>query len=99
MAAPDALRRFGLDETRWIDRDRVDLRGFLTARLEHLGLRTTAIASVGGCTVESPALASHRRDGHAAGRQWAMVVLSGNEQPRNLTGLSSSALSADRRQR
>jgi YfiH family protein len=78
---PEALGRFGLDESRWIDRDRVDLRGFLTARLEHLGLRVGAIESVGGCTVESPALASYRRDGHAAGRQWAMVALTGGEQP------------------
>jgi hypothetical protein len=72
---PDALRRFGLDEDRWLDGDHVDLRAFLTARLEDLGVPADRIESIGGCTVESPDLASYRRDGTAAGRQWSMVVL------------------------
>jgi YfiH family protein len=69
----DALGRFGVDESRWLDGANIDLRGFLTARLEALGLSTDRIESVGGCTIESPELASHRRDGAAAGRQWSMI--------------------------
>jgi len=72
---PDALRDFGLDEARWLEEDRVDLRGFLAARLEALGIPAEQIETVGGCTVESSDLASYRRDGAAAGRQWAMVYL------------------------
>ena len=72
---PEDLRTFGLDESRWLDDDRVDLRGFLTARLEALGVPAENIETVGGCTVESPNLASFRRDGAAAGRQWSMVFL------------------------
>jgi len=74
---PDALRRFGLDEARWLDGDHVDLRGFLAARLENLGIPTEQIEKVGGCTAESPVLASYRRDGKTAGRQWALVFLDG----------------------
>jgi len=72
---PEDLRTFGLDESRWLDDDRVDLRGFLTARLEALGVPADHIETVGGCTVESPELASYRRDGEAAGRQWSMIFL------------------------
>ena len=72
---PDALRRFDLDEARWLDGDHVDLRGFLAIRLEALGVPAEQIETVGGCTVESPDLASYRRDGDAAGRQWSLVVL------------------------
>lgn len=72
---PAALGAFGLDEDRWRDRDTVDLRGFLAARLEALGVPPEEIETVGGCTVESADLASYRRDGDAAGRQWAMVYL------------------------
>jgi YfiH family protein len=71
----EALGRFGLPESRWRHADHVDLRGFLTARLEALGVPAEQIETVGGCTVESDALASFRRDGAAAGRQWAMVFL------------------------
>ncbi|MEE4270903.1 MAG: polyphenol oxidase family protein [Thermoanaerobaculales bacterium] len=71
----EALRPFDLDEGRWLDGDRVDLRGFLAARLEALGVPADQIEAVGGCTVESPVLASYRRDGEAAGRQWSMVFL------------------------
>jgi len=71
----EALRTFGLDETRWRDGNHFDLRGFLTARLEALGVPAGNIETVGGCTVESPELASFRRDGEAAGRQWSMVFL------------------------
>ncbi len=72
---PDALRRFDLDKARWLDGDHVDLRGFLAARLEALGVPADRIETVGGCTVESPVLASYRRDSAAAGRQWSMVLL------------------------
>ncbi len=74
-----ALRDSNLDETRWRDRDRVDLRGFLAARLEALGLAPDRVETVGGCTFESAELASYRRDGAAAGRQWSLVVLTGEE--------------------
>ena len=72
---PEALRSFDLDEARWSNGSHVDLRGFLTARLEALGIPTENIEVVGGCTVESPELASFRRDGEAAGRQWSMVAI------------------------
>ncbi len=72
---PDALRRFDLDESRWLVGAHVDLRGFLAARLEALGVPADNIETVGPCTVEAPDLASYRRDGAAAGRQWAMIVL------------------------
>ena len=72
---PEALRSFDLDETRWLVGNRVDLRGFLSARLEAIGVPAEHIETVGGCTVESPELASYRRDGVEAGRQWSMVFL------------------------
>jgi len=72
---PQALRTFGLDETLWQRGNRVDLRGFLSARLEALGVPAEHIETVGGCTVESSELASYRRDGAEAGRQWSMVFL------------------------
>ena len=74
-----ALRDVDPDETRWRDRDRVDLRGFLAARLEALGLAPDRVETVGGCTAESTELASYRRDGSAAGRQWSLVVLTGEK--------------------
>lgn len=69
----DGLRAFGLDEGRWRSGNQVDLRGFLTARLEDLGLDPGAIRTVGPCTASTPELASYRRDGIDAGRQWSMV--------------------------
>lgn len=73
----DALAGYDLDPTLWRAGDRVDLRGFLAARAAALGVLEDRIETVGGCTVESPALASYRRDGDAAGRQWAMAFLDG----------------------
>lgn len=70
-----ALRAFDLEASRWLDGNHVDLRGFLRARLEALGVPAQNVVSVGGCTVESDDLASFRRDGEAAGRQWSMVYL------------------------
>lgn len=73
----DALGRTEQHTDRWLSGEHVDLRGFLTSRAEALGVPPERIETVGGCTVESPALASYRRDGAAAGRQWAMVYLEG----------------------
>jgi YfiH family protein len=70
-----ALRRWGVDEAGWRQDDRVDLRAFLRGRFAALGVPTNRIETVGGCTVESAGLASYRRDGANAGRQWSMVVL------------------------
>lgn len=69
----DGLRAFGLEEERWRSGNRVDLRGFLAARLEALGLEKASITSVGPCTESTPELASYRRDGISAGRQWSMI--------------------------
>jgi len=69
----DSLGAFELDEKRWRSGNRVDLRGFLTARFEDLGLDPGAMRSVGPCTASTPELASYRRDGIAAGRQWSLV--------------------------
>jgi hypothetical protein len=69
----DGLRAYGLDEKRWRNENRVDLRGFLAARLENLGLEPEAIDTVGPCTASTPELASYRRDGVRAGRQWSMI--------------------------
>jgi YfiH family protein len=69
----DALREFSDDEQRWLEENHVDLRAFLAARLEDLGLEPAAIEIVGPCTASTPDLASYRRDGADAGRQWSMV--------------------------
>jgi len=69
----EALRRLGIDESRWLDGRHVDLRGFLEARLEACGLAPASITSVGCCTASSADLASYRRDGDAAGRQWSLI--------------------------
>jgi YfiH family protein len=73
----DGLGTFGFDERHWRSGNRVDLRGFLTARLENLGLDSQAISSVGPCTASTSELASYRRDGVNAGRQWSMVYRTG----------------------
>jgi YfiH family protein len=69
----DGLAEYGLEENRWRHGNHVDLRAFLAARLEHLGLAPTEISIVGPCTALTPELASYRRDGAAAGRQWSMI--------------------------
>lgn len=66
-----ALARRGVPESLWRDGDRVDLRRFLKAQLGLLGVGS--VTAVGGCTFASTELASYRRDGDAAGRQWSMV--------------------------
>ena len=68
-----ALKQFEVSEECWREGSHVDLRALLTVRLAQLGLRPTAVHTVGGCTVSSPRMASFRRDGPAAGRQWSMI--------------------------
>jgi hypothetical protein len=69
----DGLRTLGVDEGRWRQGKHVDLRHFLAARLENLGLDPAAIHTVDSCTASTPELASYRRDGVIAGRQWSMI--------------------------
>jgi YfiH family protein len=69
----EALRVHVPEESGWRTDSQVDLRNFLTARLTGLGLAPPAISKVGPCTASSSHLASFRRDGVAAGRQWSMV--------------------------
>lgn len=72
----DGLGHFDLDETRWRHENQVDLRSFLAARLEDLGLESAMIGIAGPCTALTPELASYRRDGAGAGRQWSMIYRS-----------------------
>jgi YfiH family protein len=69
----DGLGQLDIPEGRWRSGNHVDLRAFLTARLEDLGLDPAEIVSVGPCTASTPDLASYRRDGTNAGRQWSMI--------------------------
>ena len=65
------LAATGVDPTFWLHGDRVDLRSFLTAQLTVLGVNR--VHTVGECTFHSPDLASYRRDGEEAGRQWSLA--------------------------
>jgi YfiH family protein len=67
----DALQKQGVNRDIWLDGDRVDLRRFVAAQLTALGVGR--VRTLGGCTVTSPDLASYRRDGPNAGRQWSLV--------------------------
>jgi len=67
----EALARAGVPRAAWLDRDHVELRGFLAAQLEELGVARVGI--VGPCTCSTPGLASYRRNGGAAGRQWSLI--------------------------
>ena len=60
---------------RWRDGDRVDLRSFVAAQLSASGVAGERIRTVGGCTACDRRLASYRRDGDAAERQWTLVYL------------------------
>jgi YfiH family protein len=71
-----ALGRFGVEESTWLRGTNVDLRAFLVARIQALGVPESAIETVGSCTASTPELASFRRDGEAAGRQWALIYRS-----------------------
>jgi YfiH family protein len=66
-----ALRTQMVDEATWLHGDRVDLRSFLTSQLRQGAVEHITI--VGGCTASDARMASYRRDGTAAGRQWSLV--------------------------
>ncbi|MEJ2187884.1 MAG: polyphenol oxidase family protein [Acidobacteriota bacterium] len=72
----DALTLLEVAESVWRRDRHVDLRSFLTARLEALGLDPSAVNFVGPCTAASEHLASYRRDGDLAGRQWSLIYRS-----------------------
>jgi YfiH family protein len=67
----EALGTHGMPESAWLRGDRVDLRGFLAEQLASLGVRR--VDRIGPCTAATPKLASYRRDGDAAGRQWSII--------------------------
>jgi YfiH family protein len=67
----EALRADGGDESSWLDGDRVDLRRFVEHQVTRAGV--TQVELIGGCTACDPRLASYRRDGTAAGRQWSLI--------------------------
>jgi YfiH family protein len=67
----DALDGQRIAREVWLADNRVDLRSFAAAQLESLGVGRVGV--VGGCTASDPRLASYRRDGAVAGRQWSLV--------------------------
>lgn len=69
-----ALTATGADPAHWRHGDHVDLRGVLAEQLATVGVPRCAIHRVDACTVADPELASYRRDGAAAGRQWSLAV-------------------------
>lgn len=73
----DALTSVGVEGDEWRRRERVDLRLFLSGRLHQLGVSRGSIGVIGPCTLSSPSLASYRRDGSSAGRQFSMIYRRG----------------------
>ncbi len=71
-----ALEATGVEPSRWRRGCRVDLRRLVALQLEAGGVERRRIGVVAACTVEDPALASYRRDGAAAGRQWSLAARS-----------------------
>jgi YfiH family protein len=71
----EALDRHGVEQVNWRHGDRINLTAWAIARLVALGLPSSAIRSLGGCTACSRRHHSFRRDGTLAGRQWGAVVL------------------------
>lgn len=69
----------GVDPTFWLHGDRVDLRSFLTAQLTGLGV--SRVRTIDRCTFHNPDLASYRRDGEQAGRQWSLVFRNPTAHP------------------
>lgn len=69
----DGLRGLGVSRDLWLEGSHVDLRAFLRGRLEKLGVNPGYIRSAGPCTASTPELASYRRDGVNAGRQWSLI--------------------------
>lgn len=70
-----ALGGCGVEREHWCRSDRVDLRSLVAGQLVNVGLRAEQIERIGGCTACDPDLASYRRDGSTAGRQWSLAVL------------------------
>lgn len=54
----------------------IDVAAGVVARLQERGLAADAVVQAGGCTVEDPALFSHRRDG-VTGRQGIVIARMG----------------------
>jgi YfiH family protein len=77
----EALEAIGLNDHTWRRGRFVDLRQFLVARLRALGLLADSITVNGPCTASTASLASYRRDGAAAGRQFSLIYreLSGGD--------------------
>jgi YfiH family protein len=69
----EALEATGLHNHGWRQGNHVDLRMLLAARLRELGLLPDSIGVIGPCTSSSAELASYRRDGAAAGRQFSLI--------------------------
>ncbi len=70
-----ALAAAAPDRAAWLHGDRVDLRGHVAAALAGAGVPPERVGIVGGCTACAPDLASYRRDGSAANRQWTLAVI------------------------
>ncbi|HHQ49337.1 MAG TPA: laccase domain-containing protein [Acidobacteria bacterium] len=71
----EALQRADPGDGGWRHGDRADLRALLAAQLVGAGVPAGSVERVGGCTACDPALASYRRDGERAGRQWSLALL------------------------
>jgi YfiH family protein len=69
----EALAAGGVPADHWLHDERVDLRAFIIAQLVASGVDKSRIDPVGGCTACDDSLASYRRDGESAGRQWSLV--------------------------
>lgn len=68
----DALSRLPVAAHLWqSEGNRVDLRALIDASLQRLGV--AAVHRIAGCTSCDPRMASYRRDGDAAGRQWSLI--------------------------
>jgi len=76
----DSLRSIGIGGDEWLRGNHVDLRLFLAARLGQLGVPHESIGVIGPCTFSTTSLASYRRDGSDAGRQFSLVYLRRGEE-------------------
>lgn len=71
----EALARRAGTTDEWLRTgSRVDLRAFVRQRVVACGVPAERVVAVAGCTACDPAMASYRRDGARAGRQWSMIV-------------------------
>ena len=72
-----ALADTGVAQCDFIQRENhIDLRSFLRSQLRCAGVRGTKIVNVGSCTHCNHQMASYRRDGVDAGRQYSLIMLS-----------------------